>query len=77
LGIQFFLWYSRNWSRLQQGSDDPFASLIEVFHHLLRGPGLGMLIFILAIFWALITSLQIVAEARRNSAPPLAPPRLR
>ena len=74
-GLRFFLWSGRNWTRLQQPSDDPFAAMGEVFHQLLRGPGVGIGIFVVAIGWAFISSLQIMAAAR-SSANRDTPPRL-
>lgn len=76
LGIKFFLWYADNWSRLRQPSDDPLAALGEVFRHLWRGPMVGIGIFAVAIAWALVSSLQILAAARRASTPSQ-PPRLK
>ena len=73
-GIRFLLWYARNWARLRQTADDPLAVLGEVFHQL-RWPGLGIVIFIVAIGWAFITSLQILGATRSQSTRDT-PPRL-
>ena len=73
-GVRFLLWYARNWTRLRQTVDDPFAVLSEVFHQL-RWPGVGIGIFVLAIGWAFITSVQILAATRSNSTRDT-PPRL-
>lgn len=56
--IQVVIWYITNYQRLNN-STDPFASLFELGHELLK-PALGFAIFGIAILWAIVTSWRII-----------------
>jgi hypothetical protein len=56
--IRTGLWYIHNYDRLNSSSD-PFGVLIELGKHLI-GPVVGLGIFVLAILWAVVTSLLII-----------------
>jgi hypothetical protein len=72
-GIRFILWYLANYHQIQQ-SDDPGATL-EALWLACRWPFLGIALFACAWFWALSTSLIILAGARQDN-PPAVPPKI-
>ena len=71
---RFFAWYLANSSRLSDGQGDPLSTLVELWLAV-RLPLLGLAIFLSGWLWALVTSVQILREARRREAAK-APPRL-
>jgi hypothetical protein len=74
-GVRFIVWYFANQHQLQQLQDDPGQFFTELWLPL-RWPALGIGLFVLALLWALTTSLGILSEARmaehlnRNTSPP-------
>lgn len=56
--VQVFIWYFTNYHRLND-STDPFGSLVELGHQLLK-PAVGFAIFGIAILWAVVTSWSII-----------------
>ena len=71
-GVRFLLWQFSNWTRLHSAEADPYEALLESWPHL-RWALLGLGIFIISFLWALITSLGILASARKTqtrSEPP-------
>jgi len=79
-GVQGLIWCLHNYSRLQQETDVPFESLIEMWQHL-KLALLGVALFLISTFWAWITSLSIVAQARADERKALLlrplPPKIR
>jgi hypothetical protein len=73
LGLRFLAWYLMNNARLRGTQDDPWATLLEVWHAL-RWPVVGMSVFVLGLLWALWTSVQVLQAAKRE--PPTVPPKL-
>ena len=73
-GLRFILWQLANWSRFHGPDVDPFAVFPEVWLHI-RLALLGLAIFFIGWFWALMTSLAILDASRRaersNVPPPL------
>jgi len=63
----FFHWYFANANYIAQlQQDDPGAAL-QLFWHAMRGSLCGVALFVFALVWAGITSLQIVqARPRRE-----------
>lgn len=59
-GLNFGIWYFTNYSKLQ-ASADPLSALQAVWHEA-RWPLLGFAVFALALLWALVTSLAILAR---------------
>ncbi len=53
---------------------DPFASLLDLWRHA-RWPLAGIAIFVVAIFWAMATSLLLLAAAQKDAVPPRIPPK--
>ena len=74
-GVRFMLWAVANWSRLHNTEADPFAALLETWLAM-RWALLGIVIFLISWLWALITSQQILREAK-DAESPAVPPRLR
>jgi len=75
-GVRFIIWYVANWSRLTNAQgDDPFGSLHEIWLAA-RWALLGMAVFGIGWFWALITGWEIVQTAKRDEALKI-PPQIR
>lgn len=72
-GLKFLLWYLANFSNLTGNEEDPLAGLSLLWHQL-RWPALGVAVFVVAMLWALLTSLTILSQA--GSAAINVPPRL-
>ena len=62
-GVRFIVWYFANSAHLREIQDQP-----DIYFHTLWGPlrgaVLGILLFLVALLWALMSSLSILAEAR-------------
>jgi len=71
---RFVAWYFVNAARMRADQGDPFAALAALWHAA-RWPLLGMAVFGAGWLWALISSLQILSEAKR-AEPPRLPPTL-
>jgi hypothetical protein len=54
---------------VQSPSGDPFEQLAEVWHHA-RWPMAGFGLFVASIFWAIMTSMAILAKAPKEAVPP-------
>ena len=76
LGVRFFAWYLTNSSRLRSDYNDPFENFRELWNAM-RWPLLGIALFGLGWLWAVITSLQVLSEARQQPKPGEQPPKLR
>ena len=72
-GIRFLLWFAQNWNSLHNQDADPVAMFSDMWMAG-RWAFLGILIFLIAVLWSLMTSLQILRSAR--IPPRLVPPRL-
>jgi hypothetical protein len=66
-GLRFMVWFFQNLEQIRAPEVDPFVVLAELWRHL-RWALTGMMIFVLAWLWALVTSLDIVRESRRAQA---------
>jgi hypothetical protein len=73
-GARFIYWFIANQSAMRN-PEDPLAGLEMLWAHL-KWPLVGIGVFGLACIWSLVTSLQILEEAkraeRRRVPPPLA-----
>ena len=70
---RFIAWYIANYSNLQFDEADPLAGLRALWQQI-RWPIAGFAVFGVAWVWALITSFQIVVEAKsreRRNVPPV------
>ena len=65
-GVRFFLWYFSDSGRLLAQQGDPTVFLREIWLHV-RWAALGIGLFVISMAWALITSLLVVREAKRNA----------
>jgi hypothetical protein len=78
-GIPTLIWFGKNWSHFKDLQEtDPGAYMSELWVHM-RWPLLGIALFFFALFWALASSLAIIAEAKaaeKNNLPPRLPPKL-
>src|SRR5436190_12542456 len=63
-GSRFILWQLSNWSRFYGSDVDPFAVFPEVWLHI-RLALLGLAIFFIGWFWALMSCLAILDASRR------------
>jgi len=72
-GLRFIAWSVSNWSRLYGAQAEPFESLTENWH-VLRWALFGIGVFGLGCLWALVTSLQILREAKNAEPPKSTPP---
>ena len=73
--IPMIQWVLSNSDGSQSSTADPFKSLLDLWRHA-RWPLAGIAIFALAIFWAMATSLMLLAGAQKDTAPPPIPPKL-
>ena len=73
-GTRFVLWHLSNWSRLHDPQRDQFEIIAETWRNA-RWALLSILVAAFTWLWALITSLSIVAAAKKTESPPI-PPRL-
>jgi hypothetical protein len=72
-GTRFLIWFAQNWNSLHSQDPDPVAMFSDMWTAG-RWAFLGILIFVIAILWSLVTSLQILRAARKP--PRLTPPLL-
>ena len=72
-GSQFIFWGIKHWSELYADDADPVATLVAVWVHF-RWPLGGIGLFAVSWFWALLSSLGFLSEARRQSARSEVPP---
>ena len=72
-GTRFLLWFAKNWNSLHNQDADPFVMFSGMWMAG-RWAFLGIFIFLIAILWSLMTSMQILRSARKP--PQLVPPRL-
>jgi hypothetical protein len=63
---KFLTWFFANWSRLQNPSNDPMETLVEIWQAV-KWPLAGLALFGFAWLWALVTGLIILAEAKKAS----------
>src|ERR1043166_3215245 len=63
--FRFMFWYAENWTHFHDPTVDPITTMTEMWAAL-RWPLLAMAIFIVGWLWALLTSLAILHEARRD-----------
>jgi len=71
-GVRFILWFFSNWARFHDPSEDPVATLTEMWIAL-RWAVLGLGLFIASCLWALATSFSILHSAsssESSTAPP-------
>ena len=67
-GVRFIYWGLAHWSEIYNpNAEDPLAPLREMWPQL-RLPLLGMFLFAVAWFWALLTSYRLLDEAKRKEA---------
>lgn len=71
-GVQFLLWFLHNWDKMTAQTEDPVAQL-ENLWTMIKWPLLGIVIFLVALCWALLTSLAILGAAPKERR---LPPRL-
>ena len=74
-GVRFVIWHFSNGTRLHGPDVDSIEALREIWVQL-RWAVLGFGIFILSMLWALVTSLAILASARKVDTPTKPPPLL-
>jgi hypothetical protein len=68
-GIHLLTWLMRNGGAPTPISSDPVDNLIVLWSQL-RGPLAGLAVAAAALFWAGITSLQILSAHPKNPIPP-------
>lgn len=69
-GWQFIVWYVRNWDRLHPFYADEVASVFQEIWMHFRWPLFGFTVFLIALLWGLITSLQILSKSPKLPVPP-------
>lgn len=68
-GIRLILWSLAHWSEIYgPNAADPLAGLREIWPHF-RLPLLGIILFGVAWFWALVTSYHLLNDAKRKDDP--------
>lgn len=68
-GIHLLQWMLGNWARINDSTGDPVANLVVIWQEI-KWPLAGLAIFAMALLWAGITSLQILAAHPKNPVPP-------
>jgi hypothetical protein len=68
-GIHMLEWMLGNWARLNNSNGDPFENLAGIWNEI-RWPLTGLCIFVVALLWAWITSMQILSAHPKNPVPP-------
>ena len=69
-GVAFIRWYLANSTQFNNlQNDDPFGALASLWREV-RWPLTGVAVFLFAMAWAAITSLQIMRSNPKESAPP-------
>jgi len=64
-GLRFIVWSLVNWSRYHNPDTDPFVALHDLWQ-VARWPLLGITLFAVSWLWALVTSLGLVHEAKKD-----------
>ena len=65
-GIRFIFWSLAHWTEVHHpNEDDPLAPLRLIWHEL-RLPLLGIALYAIAFFWALLTSYLLLNAAKRK-----------
>jgi asparagine N-glycosylation enzyme membrane subunit Stt3 len=65
-GAGFLRWYFANADHIAQLQEDDPGEALRLLWNAMRWPLLGMAIFVFALAWAGVTSLQIVQANRRR-----------
>jgi len=65
-GLRFIAWFFANRERFDNPEEDPVATLVELWR-VVRWPLLGIGLFALAWLWALVTSLNLLQQARKEA----------
>lgn len=69
-GLGTVSWGLANWGRITQPPDaDPLGGMLELWQHG-KWTVAGLVIFAIAIGWAAMTGLQIVASTPKDGVPP-------
>ena len=68
-GIHMLQWTLENWARINQSNADPFENLVLLWREI-RWPLTGLALFGIALAWAGLTSLSILASHPKNPVPP-------
>ncbi len=71
-GLQSFVWFFQNWSKLNDPMADPADTLLALWLGV-RWPLLGMALFAVSWLWAQVSSLMILRSVPKNhsaSKPP-------
>jgi hypothetical protein len=63
-GLRAIWWFLSNWARLHDPMADPVDMLTEMWS-MLKAPFLGMALFAVGWIWALLTSANLLREAKR------------
>jgi hypothetical protein len=71
--IPMFQWVLSIAGGSQSSTADPYQSLADLWRHA-KWPLAGIGIFAVAIFWAMATSLMLLASAQKDPVPPRIPP---
>jgi hypothetical protein len=65
-GVRLIYWTLAHWSTIYHpNTEDPLAALHEMWPQM-RLPLLGILLFAIAWLWALLTSYQLLGEAKQK-----------
>jgi len=65
-GLNFFVWYLKNWKQLN--AYDPVEELTTLLRAM-TWPGISFGLVLFALLWALVTSLQILHDTPKNQPP--------
>jgi hypothetical protein len=68
-GIYFMAWYVANWSQFHGAQADPISLLGDLWLKL-RWALLGIGVFLFGWLWALSSSMDILASAKKSPPPP-------
>jgi hypothetical protein len=68
-GIRLLLWITSNSAHINDPTADPFQNFLVMWRQLLW-PLASLGLFAVSMLWAVVTSMQVLAEHPKNPVPP-------
>jgi hypothetical protein len=68
-GIHLLEWMLANWTKMNQSTGDPLETLLTIWHEI-KWPLAGLGIFVVALIWSVMTSMQLLSAHPKTPVPP-------